>query len=160
MCTTSLCASWPTSVQIEVKGRVLGIDYGRKRVGIAIADPLQMFAQPYGTFAPSDAVRKLEEIQASEGIRTLVIGWPLTPDGEEGEAVAEVMEFVARLKRRLRGVEIVTWDERYTSEMAKEMILGVTTRRKQRRDRGRVDRAAAALILQEYLDSRSTSVAE
>ena len=146
----------PAITQRQVAGRVIGIDYGSRRVGIAIADPLQLFAQPLGTYSPAESIRELKTIRLAEGIRTIVVGWPLTPEGEEGAAVDAVSGYVKRLQRALPDVEIIPWDERYTSAVARELIRGATTRRKHRRDRGRVDRAAAALILQEYLDSRSS----
>lgn len=132
------------------EGRVVGIDYGTKRVGIAIADPLGMFAQPVGTFDPDGAIGKLRSIGQDDGIRTVVIGWPLSEDGRETDSTRRVDRFVRRIRNALGTVEVVRWDERYTSEEARDRLrgrgpVGV----------GRVDTAAAGIILQEYLDSRS-----
>ncbi|MDQ7041251.1 MAG: Holliday junction resolvase RuvX [Rhodothermus sp.] len=131
--------------------RLVGIDYGQKRVGLALADPLRVIAQPYGTYAPEEALHVLQQLHATDGIETLVIGWPLTEAGTEGKATQQVARFIRRLEQRLPGVRIVRWDERYTSELARERLREVGGRRKKRRDRGRVDQMAAAIILQEYL---------
>ncbi|ARA91816.1 MAG: Holliday junction resolvase RuvX [Bacteroidetes bacterium] len=133
--------------------RLVGVDYGRRRVGIAVADPLRLFARPYGTYAPEAAVAALRQLHDEEGIEVLVVGWPLTPEGEEGEATEAVQAFINRLRKVLRGVEIVKWDERFTSQRARQAILEAGARRKARRDKARVDAAAAAILLQEYLDA-------
>lgn len=133
--------------------RIIAIDYGTKRVGIAVADPLRLFAQPYGTFTQREAVARIRALHADEGIATIVIGWPLMEDGEEGVATQRVQQYINRLRNALPGVEIVKWDERYTSLMAKEQVYASGGTRKRRADKGRVDAAAAGIILQEYLDS-------
>ena len=102
--------------------RIVAIDYGTKRVGIALADPLRLFAQPYGTFTQQEAVARIRALHAEEGVATIVIGWPLMEDGEEGIATERVQQYINRLRNALPGVEIVKWDERYTSLMAKEQI--------------------------------------
>ncbi|HEV2122841.1 MAG TPA: Holliday junction resolvase RuvX, partial [Chloroflexota bacterium] len=103
--------------------RIVAVDYGTKRVGLAMADPLRLFAQPHGTFSPDRAVEALEAMHAEEGLETVVVGWPLTLEGEEGEATERVQAFINRLRRALPDVRLVKWDERFTSEMAKEAIL-------------------------------------
>ncbi|HMB91272.1 MAG TPA: Holliday junction resolvase RuvX [Rhodothermales bacterium] len=133
--------------------RIIAIDYGTKRVGIALADPLRLFAQPYGTFTQQEAVARIQALHADEGIATIVIGWPLMEDGEEGVATQRVQQYINRLRNTLPGVEMVKWDERYTSLMAKEQIYASGGTRKRRADKGRVDAAAAGIILKEYLDS-------
>ncbi len=132
--------------------RILAVDYGLRRVGLAMADPLRLFARPYGTYGPDEALDVLRRVQAEDGIATVVVGWPLLPDGTEGTATERVAAFVRRIRKALPGVEIVTWDERFTSHRARAAILAAGARRKARRDKARVDAAAAAIILQEYLD--------
>ncbi len=134
------------------EGRILGIDYGERRVGLAIADPLGMFSQPLGTLSKSDAIAELIRIDQSEGIDVLVVGWPLLPDGSEGETTLAVAKYINRLKRFLPDATIVKWDERYTSEMAKEMIAGSEKPSMRTTGRGRIDTAAAGIVLQEYLN--------
>lgn len=132
--------------------RIVAVDYGKKRVGLAIADPLRIFAQPEGTYTPDGAVARLQELAADPGIETVVMGWPLTLEGGEGDATAFVEEFVRRLRKRLNGIRIVMWDERFTSEQAKRLLIESGIGRNARRNKGRVDAAAAAIILQEYLN--------
>jgi putative Holliday junction resolvase len=137
-----------------MRPRVVAVDYGTRRVGLALADPLRVIAQPYGTYAPEAALQVLQRLHAEEGIETLVIGWPLTEAGTEGEATRRVERFIRRLRRLLPGVQIVRWDERYTSELAKERLREVGGPRKKRRDKGRIDQMAAVIILQEYLEQQ------
>jgi len=139
-----------------VPPRIVAVDYGKKRVGLALADPLRFFAQPFGTYSPAEAVLKLQELHRTERIETIVIGWPLTPDGEEGQATGWVQQYINRLRNALPGVTIIKWDERYSSERAKVAIREAGARRKARRDKARVDAAAAALLLQEYLEQEPT----
>ncbi|MEP0545507.1 MAG: Holliday junction resolvase RuvX [Rhodothermales bacterium] len=132
--------------------RIVAVDYGTKRVGLAMADPLRLFAQPLGTYPPDEAVERLRTLHRDEGIEALVVGWPLMADGEEGAATERVRPYFNRLRNAFPGVALVAWDERFSSARAKEAIRAAGAGRKARRDKGRVDRAAAAVILQEYLD--------
>jgi putative Holliday junction resolvase len=137
--------------------RVVGVDVGTKRVGLALADPLRLFAQAHGTYGPDEAIDELARIQDEEGIDTVVVGWPLTEAGEEGEATDFVDAYIERLTERLGAIEIVRRDERFTSEMAKDALRRAGVKQPGRYDKGRVDAAAAALILQDYLDSPACS---
>ena len=132
--------------------RIVAVDYGTKRVGVALADPLRLFAQPYGTFSQDEAVDRLRTLHAEEGLAVVVVGWPLTEAGEEGAATQRVQQYINRLRKAVLGVALVKWDERYTSELAKERLKEVGGRQKRRADKGRVDAAAAGIILEEYLD--------
>ncbi|WP_022835123.1 Holliday junction resolvase RuvX [Salisaeta longa] len=133
--------------------RVVGIDCGTKRVGIAVADPLQLFARVEGTYAPDEALAVLERLKVTDGLEALVIGWPLTLAGEEGAATDVVAAYIARIRERLPAVPIHKRDERFTSELAKQALQEAGVRQPGRRDKGRVDAAAAAIILQDYLDA-------
>lgn len=132
--------------------RIVAVDYGTKRVGVALADPLRLFAQPFGVFSQNEAVARLQQLQADEGLAVVVVGWPLTEAGEEGAATQRVAQYINRLRKALPGVALVKWDERYTSELAKERLKEAGPRSKQRAVKGRVDAAAAGIILQEYLE--------
>lgn len=134
------------------EGRLVGVDFGMKRVGLAIADPLRIFSQVLGTFDPSIALEKLSELDEKEGVQKIVVGWPVFPDNSEGEAVQRVSEFIRRITVRLPHVKIVRWNEEYTSELAKELISAGEKPSMKRSGRGRIDAAVAAIILQEYLD--------
>mgnify|MGYP002761258599 CR=1 FL=1 len=138
---------------LSAGARLLAVDVGTKRVGIARADPLHLFAQAHGTYGPEEALDELEAIADADGIETLVVGWPLTEAGEEGEATEMVDAYIERVQERLPEVPIVRTDERLTSEMAKDALRRAGVKQPGRYDKGRVDAAAAALILQSYLDA-------
>ena len=132
--------------------RIAAVDYGAKRVGLAMTDPLRMFAQPIGVFSPDDALTRLVELHATEGIETVVVGWPLMESGEAGKATRRVEPYFGRLKNTLRDVSVVRQDERHTSRRAAEALVAAGVRKKARRKKGRLDAVAAVLILQDYLD--------
>lgn len=132
----------------------MGVDVGTKRVGIAVSDPLHLFAKPRDTYAPEEALEALESIEDAEGIDLVVVGWPLTEEGEEGEATEMVQAFVEDIVDVLEEVEVARRDERYTSEMAKDLLRRAGVSQPGRYDKGRVDAAAAAVILQGYLDAQ------
>ena len=132
--------------------RIAAVDFGTKRVGLAVTDPLRLFAQPFGTFSQDEAVSQLRALAEAGDLALIVVGWPLLEDGTEGAMVERVRAYAGRLRNALPGVQVVAQDERYTSERAKTAIREAGARRAARRDRARVDAAAAALILQDYLD--------
>lgn len=144
--------------------RVVAVDYGTKRVGLAISDPLRMFAQPLGTFDPTGAVEALKSIRDTHGLDCIVVGWPLAEDGKEGVATRRVDEFVRRLRNALGKITVVRWDERHTSEAARDALKerGQSVRKggakgKGSGEGGRLDQAVAGILLQEYLDSLGAS---
>ncbi len=134
--------------------RIVGVDYGSKRTGLAIADPLGLFARPLGTFAPGLATAELVKLDTREGVATIALGWPLEPDGAEGSAVERVRSFEGRLKKALPHVSIVRIDERYSSAHASTRLHEAGASRRVRRDKGLVDAAAACVILEDYLRER------
>ena len=133
---------------MSAHSRIVAVDYGTKRVGLAVADPMRIFAQPFAVSSQDEAVAQLRQLHAEDGIAVIVVGWPLTESGEEGPATQRVQEFINRLRNVLPTVEYVRWDERYTSEEAKDRLrpLGKW------RNRLSVDDVAAGILLQEYLD--------
>ncbi len=114
-----------TTDAMPALSRIVAVDYGTKRVGVALADPLRLFAQPYGTFSQDEAVARLRTLHAQQGLAVVVVGWPLTEAGEEGAATQRVQQYINRLRKVLPGVALVKWDERYTSELAKERLKEV-----------------------------------
>ena len=119
---------------------------------MAISDPLGIFSQPVGAFGDADAFERLAKLHESDGITAMVVGWPVLPDNTEGEMVERVRIFVKRLRKRFPNVEIIPWNEEFTSELAKELIASGERPSLRKTGRGRIDAAAAAIILQEYLD--------
>lgn len=135
--------------------RILGVDYGTRRVGLAMADPLGLFAHPVGTFTPEETIKQIRAIDAEDGVSCLVVGWPLTLEGREAEAAVRVQTYIDRLNKVFPHIPIEKMDERFSSRRASEALVEAGVRKKARRQKGRIDSAAAALILQDYLDERS-----
>lgn len=132
--------------------RIIGIDYGRKRVGLAMADPFRMFAQTIGTYSPNVALAELINIHQESGVELVVIGWPLTLDDGENEVTRFVQEYIHRIKKKLPAVPVIKYDERYSSRRASTALVDAGVGKKARAKKGRLDAAAAAIILQDYLD--------
>lgn len=134
-------------------GRILAIDYGTKRTGLAVTDPLQIIASGLDTVPTQGLLEYLEGYFQQEEVDTVVIGEPLHMDGQP----AQVHHFVVGLKRKLEkqypDKEIVLHDERFTSEDAKLAIRLSGASKKKRRDKSLVDKVSAALILQDYMDN-------
>ena len=136
--------------------RVLAIDHGSKRIGIAVSDELKMIAQPL-EFVPAEPfarfVARLEEIILEKEVESILVGLPRNMDGSYGPAAAKVQDFVEALKGAL-SVPIKTWDERLTSAQANRVLIQGNVRRDKRKEK--VDKMAAAILLQSYLDSVAT----
>lgn len=135
-----------------------GVDYGARRVGVALADPLRLTTRPVGTFTPGEALTALARLVEEEGVGVIVVGWPLTDDGAEGHAVARVRPFLGRLKRAAPGVEIVVQDERESSRRALRQLVEAGVSKKRRRQKGTLDAAAACVILQDWLDEQAAGL--
>jgi putative holliday junction resolvase len=136
--------------------RILAIDHGSKRMGIAVSDELKLIAQPleYIPAQPlADFLVRLKELIRDKEVELILIGMPRNMDGSYGPAALKVQEFVAALKGVL-GVPIKTWDERLTSAQANRVLIQGKVRRDQRKEK--VDMMAAAILLQSYLDSLPT----
>jgi putative Holliday junction resolvase len=135
--------------------RILGLDHGTKRIGLAISDETEIIAQPleYLDAEPLEGfLVRLKEIIERRQVEQMVVGMPRNMDGSYGPAAAKVKEFVERLRQTF-GVPVKTWDERLTSAQANRSLIEAGVRREQRKER--VDKTAAAILLQSYLDSRS-----
>lgn len=135
--------------------RAVGIDFGTKRVGVAVSDPLLMFSQPVGTFTQDAAVDAVQRLQDEHGVDTIVIGWPVSEEGAASKGTARVQEYVNRLKRRFPQATIVHWDERFSTQRAKEMLKQGTRPSLKKTGRERIDTAVAGLLLQEFLDEKA-----
>jgi putative Holliday junction resolvase len=133
---------------------IIGLDYGQQRIGMAASDELEIAAHPLPTVRKDgtelDAVARAV---AERGAGRIVVGLPIQMDGAEGIQARKVRAFVKELKRRLRGVEVVTMDERLTTAQAQRALsqMGATARRRKEN----VDRMAAQIILQRHLDQRA-----
>ncbi len=139
--------------------RILGIDFGTVRIGVAVSDPLRIIAQSIGAFTNNAGILDtVAEIARQYDVGLVVVGMPYTLKGEKGIKAEEVDRFISRLKEQL-SVEVVTLDERFTSRIAKQTLIQMGTTKKQRRtDKGKVDAMASALILQSFLDQTKHSI--
>lgn len=133
--------------------RCLGLDVGQVRIGIAITDPFGLFAQPLLVLdRRKDAItERLSELIADYDVGKVVVGYPLRMNGEQGIACEKMDGFVASLQLPA-GVEVVTIDERLTSKQAEKILIGAGMRRERRK--GAIDKLAAAILLQAYIDSQ------
>jgi len=133
-------------------GRILAIDYGTKRVGVATSDPTQMIAQGVTTLEnDKDLIDKLCIIVRDQEAIRVVVGMPYSEDGSKGAKALEVDQFIEKLRRKI-AVQIDTWDESYSSVNAHRVFVEAGMKRKKRQQKRRVDEMAARLMLQEYLD--------
>lgn len=135
--------------------RIIGIDYGRKRTGIAASDPLGIFASPLETVPSAKIIEYLQKYSSTETIETVVIGYPMNLNGQPSEAARDVDNFLPCLKKAFPNVTIVLEDERFTSVLAHRAMIDGGMKYKDRRDKSSVDRISAAIILQSYLDRKS-----
>ncbi len=136
------------------ENRLLGIDYGEKRVGIAITDPLMMFASPLKTIIRDNNFWKnFLEIFSQYKIIKVILGYPLKENGEESTSTQLVKKFREQLEEKI-SVPIEFCDERYSSDIAKKRIIETVPSKKKRRDKSLLDKNAAAIILQDYLDTQ------
>jgi putative holliday junction resolvase len=134
-------------------GRVLAVDVGSVRVGIALSDPTATIAQPFEVIdrRSVDPARRIAQLVTDQEVERIVIGRPLRLDGTSGDAVKEAERLGQRIARVV-AVPIEYWDERLTTVQAEHDMVNAGMRRNERRER--VDKVAAALILQSYLDAR------
>lgn len=132
--------------------RVLAIDYGKRRVGLAVSDPLGIFAQPLQTISAEECLDFVTRYCAENQVTKIILGMPTQDNGEPSESQRYIRPFMGRLKKALPEVEIIEIEERGSSVEALEaMIAGGVPKNKRRQKAGLVDRTAAAIILQRYL---------
>jgi putative Holliday junction resolvase len=138
---------------MAVAGRILGIDFGTKRIGLALTDPTGIVATGAGIFENDvNVLIRIAELVRSNDVQQIVVGMPYAPDGGKGQKGKEIEAFIARL-RGVVSVPVETWDESFTSIAAQETMRRGGMKKKQRREKGRVDEMAARLLLQEYLEN-------
>lgn len=136
-------------------GRILALDYGLKRTGIAATDPLQIIASPVTTVATKELFSYLKEYISREGVDTLVIGMPKRLDDSDTHSTAAVVKFISEFKSVFPQIDVVEEDERFTSKMAVQAMVAGGMKKKDRRKKENVDKISAVLILQSYLESHS-----
>src|ERR1051325_10047888 len=137
--------------------RILALDHGTKRIGIAVSDELKMIAQPLEFFPAepfAEFLARLKELIREKEVELILVGLPRNMDGSYGPAALKVREFVAVLKETI-AIPIKLWDERLTSVQANRFLIEGNVRREKRKEK--VDKTAAAILLQSFLDSLSNS---
>ena len=135
--------------------RLIGIDYGRKRTGLAASDPLGIFASALETVPTAKIIDYLQKYCEKETITRFVVGYPMNLDGRPSEAAADVDAFLPVLKKAFPGVPVELEDERFTSVLAHRAMIDGGMKYKDRRNKASVDRISAAIILQGYMDRKS-----
>ena len=134
-------------------GRIMAIDYGGKRTGIAVTDPLQIIATGLTTIDSKDFIPFLKKYFAAEPVELIIIGMPLNWDESDTHGTPLVKAAIKKLEKEFPSIPLKTVDERYTSKMAKDAMLQMGLKKKDRRDKKLVDEIAATIMLQEYLQS-------
>lgn len=133
--------------------RILAIDYGEKRTGLAVTDPLQIIANGLDTVSTPSLLAYLNDYFSHEQVETIVIGYPKTLGNQPAVVAAEVDKFIARLHELYPGVRIVKHDERFTSKLAFQTMIDSGIGRKARQNKGLIDKISATIILQSYLET-------
>ena len=135
-------------------GRILAIDYGTKRVGLAVTDPLQIISSPLDTIHSKDVIAFLKEYDQTEGIEAFVLGMPKKLDNTDTNATPLVRQFQKLLKKNFPEKAVYLHDERFTSKMALDAMIAGGSKKKDRKEKGNIDKVSAAIILQSYLESK------
>jgi putative Holliday junction resolvase len=134
--------------------RILSIDYGKKRTGLAVTDPLQIIANGLATVSTSTLYDWLKDYVARENVERIVIGEPRQTNGQPSENLARVQQFVNRWRKSMPQVPIEYFDERFTSVLAHQAMLDGGLKKKDRQNKSLVDEISATIILEDYLRSR------
>ena len=134
--------------------RILSIDYGKKRTGLAVTDPLQIIAGGLATVSTSELFDYLQGYIAREKVERIVIGEPRQPNGQPSENLQRVQEFVNRWRKAVPKIPIEFYDERFTSVLAHQAMIDGGLKKKARQDKALVDEISATIILQDYMRSK------
>jgi putative Holliday junction resolvase len=134
-------------------GRIIAIDYGTKRVGLAVTDPLKIIATPLDTIHSKDIISFLEKYDKQEGIELFVVGMPKTLSGGDSANASFVKAFIRQLEKKFPEKKIELIDERFTSSIAQQTMIEGGMKKKDRRVKENVDKLSATIILQSYLES-------
>ncbi len=140
--------------KIKALARILSIDYGQKRTGLAVTDPLQLIAGGLATVATSELFDWLKNYIAQEEVERIVIGEPKQMNGQASENMARIQQFVNRWKKAMPQVPIEYFDERFTSVLAHQAMLDGGLKKKARQNKALVDEISATIILEDYMRSR------
>ena len=141
-------------MSLAIKKRVVAIDYGTKRIGLATTDPLGLFARPVGTFDLDGLFKTLRDMAGQNDIEKIIVGYPLSENGEPNTMTGVIDRFIETLRLSLPQIAIETVNEFHSSRDAHNILISAGTSRKKLRQKGRIDSAAACVMLTDYLSSR------
>lgn len=134
--------------------RILAIDYGAKRTGIAVTDPMQIIANGLETVATSTLFDYIQNYLSKENVSEIVVGYPKQANGQDSENLKRITPFVNRLRKLYPSINIVYYDERFTSVLAHKTIINSGIGKMDRRNKELVDKISATIILQDYMESK------
>lgn len=134
--------------------RIISIDYGKKRTGIAVTDPLQIIAGGLATVATHELLTFLKDYVGKEPVERIIVGEPKQANGRPSENMERIRQFVGRLKKEITNIPIEFHDERFTSVLAHKAMIDGGLHKKARQDKALVDEISATIILQSYLESQ------
>jgi len=135
--------------------RILAFDYGTKRIGIAVTDPLQIIATGLDTIHPKDIVDFLKKYLSSEQVKLFVVGEPKQMDGTDSQSAPHIKGFITTLKKNFPEIPVERIDERFTSKMASAVVAQSGLKKTDRKNKARLDTISATIILQTYLEKKS-----
>lgn len=139
--------------------RIIGIDYGRKRIGVAVSDPLHIFASALETVQSAKIIDYLKNYSTGETIVRFVVGYPINMNGQPSEAAADVDIFLKQLAKAFPDIPVSLEDERFTSVLAHRAMIDGGMKASERRDKASVDKISAAIILQSWMDRNGSGSA-
>jgi putative holliday junction resolvase len=134
-------------------GRVLAIDYGKKRTGLAVTDPLKIIATALETVLTVDLLKYLVDYLQKEEVEQIVLGLPVNLNSQDTDVTADVRKFANILRTQFPAIPVHFYDERFTSKMALQSMIDSGTKKKDRREKGNLDKISAVIILQSFLGS-------
>ncbi|MCY1636203.1 Holliday junction resolvase RuvX [Marinifilum sp. D737] len=134
--------------------RILAIDYGRKRVGLAVTDPMQIIANGLDTVSAKDLLDYLEKYMINEEVELFVVGYPKQLNNEDSESMKYLKPFLGKLKKKFPDIPIEMVDERFTSKIAFQTMIDGGLKKKQRQDKAMIDKVSATIILQSYMETK------
>ena len=136
-------------------GRILAIDYGRKRVGVAVTDPMKMIANGLTTVHPKDLFEFLQDYFNKETVDILVVGYPKQMNNQPSEALHYINPFLKKFRKQFPDISVELEDERFTSKMAQQTMIDGGMKKSDRQNKGNIDRISATIILQSYLQHQN-----
>jgi putative holliday junction resolvase len=134
-------------------GRILAIDFGLKRTGIAVTDPLQIIAGGLTTVSTNDLMIFLKDYVVKENVETIVIGYPYNQQGTQNQILGPIDRFISSFEKKFPAIPVIKEDERYTSKIAVQTMVEGGLKKMKRRNKELIDKVSATIILQSYLES-------